>query len=261
MAPGASAAQGNASDPNSIITRVISGGATVKSFHIKIELNGTVKAAALSGAAGANAQLKGDLKLDGTAVQGDVDVANQAAHLTASVPPLAMTGNVPINADLIVKGQILYYKTSMTGPKYLKLPLSGLANGLPVTLPTPGASVMAGTQDEVAKLRKQLDDAGAKATLVGVDQIGGKDAYHINVSVPLALINNAVAAQASSAPNMKIDSASIDAWVYKDNSQLAKLEVKGASAAIGSLDFVITITNYDQPVTIAAPPAAEVSAP
>ena len=59
---------------------------------------------------------------------------------------------------------------------------------------------------------------------------------------------------------MKIDSASLDAWIYKDSSRLAKVEFTGASSAIGNIDFVLTITNYDAPVTIAAPAASEVNA-
>lgn len=255
------AATAAANDASTIISEAISGGTAIKSFHIKVELTGTIKAAALSGAAGgASSGLTGDLKLDGTTIEGDVDGVNQAAHLTAAVPALPQMGNVPISADLIVKDGVLYYKTTLTGPKYSKMPLDSLAGSLPAALPTPGASAMTGVQGEIAALRKQLDDAGVKATLVGVEPIGGKDANHINVSIPLDKINSAIAAEASSVPGAKIDSASFDAWIYKADNRLAKMELKGASSAIGSLDFTITITNYDQPVTIAAPAAADISA-
>jgi hypothetical protein len=38
------------------------------------------------------------------------------------------------------------------------------------------------------------------------------------------------------------------------------MEVKGASSAFGSLDLMITVTNYDQPVTISAPAASDIGA-
>jgi hypothetical protein len=37
------------------------------------------------------------------------------------------------------------------------------------------------------------------------------------------------------------------------------MEIKGASAALGNLDFMITVTNYDQPVTITAPAAGDIA--
>ena len=117
---GASAmATANPNDPSSIITQALSSETATTSFHIKLEVAGTIKAAALQSAAGsAGAAITSDVKLDGTAIEGDVDVANQAAHLTLSVPAMAMLGNVPITGDLIVKDQVLYYKVSLLGTKY-----------------------------------------------------------------------------------------------------------------------------------------------
>ncbi|MFI5258834.1 MAG: hypothetical protein ACHQ01_04400 [Candidatus Limnocylindrales bacterium] len=249
----------NASDPNSIITQAINGGAAVKSFHIKIALDGTIKAAALASAdSSLGAAITSDVTLTGTAIEGDVDVAAQAAHLTLTVPAMQMLGNVPITGDLILKDNVLYYKVSLLGPKYTKTDLSSLTSGLPVAVPTPGASALTSLTGELAQLQSQMAAAGVTATLVGVEQIGGQDAYHINVSVPLDKINAAIAASSPSTA-MTIDSASIDFWVYKANYQIAKVEFKGASAALGNVDFTVTVTAYDQPVTITAPAAADIT--
>jgi hypothetical protein len=255
----------NPNDPSSIITQVINGGSTVKSFHIKLTLSGTIKAAAFADAGSASGgalPLTGDLKLDGTALEGDVDIANQAAHLALTVPPIAALGGVPITGDLILKDNNLYYKVSLLGPKYAKTDLASLSSlspiAIPTSLPSPGASAMAGLTDEIAQIRAQLDAAGVKATLVGVEKIGGKDANHINISVPLDKINAAIAAQASSAPGLTIDSASVDLWVYKDTNQIAQFEIKGASSTLGNLDFMLTVSAYDQPVTITAPAASDI---
>jgi hypothetical protein len=59
---------------------------------------------------------------------------------------------------------------------------------------------------------------------------------------------------------MKIDSASVDVWIYKSNYQLAKIQIAGASSTLGNLTMTITITNYNAPVTIAAPAASDVQA-
>jgi hypothetical protein len=252
------AATVNTNDASSIITQVVNGGSAVKSFHLKLALSGTIKAAAIQSMAGSSGSaITSDIKLDGTAIEGDVDVANAAAHLTLNVPGMQMLGNVPITGDLILKDSALYYKVSLLGTKYTKTDLGSLSSLSPVAVPTPGASALAGVTDEITALRAQMDAAGVKATLVGVEQIGGKDAYHITISGLSDYINTQMAA-ASAPPTVKIDSASVDMWVYKDNNALAQVEIKGASSAVGNLDFTLTVTNYDQPVTITAPAASEI---
>jgi hypothetical protein len=249
----------NSNDASSIITGVINGGADIKSFHIKLAVSGTIKAAALQSTAGsAGAAITQDLVLDGTSLEGDVDVANSAAHLAFNVPPVAALGNMPLSGDLILVDNALYYKVSLLGPKYTKTDLGSLTSLSPVAVPTPGASGMASVTDEITKLRAAMDAAGVKATLVGVDQVGGKDAYHITITGLSDYLNAQIAAQASAATTMTIDSASVDFWVYKDSSRFAQLEIKGASSSFGNIDLTLTVTNYDQPVTIAAPAASDI---
>ena len=259
---GPAAAAGGGSDANSILNSAISSGAAVTSFHLKVQLNGTILAAALADAGSGSplGAVTSDLKLDGTAVEGDVDVANSAAHLTANVPALPAMGNVPITADLILKDQVLYYQVSLLGPMYSKMDLaslSAMASSLPVAVPTAMASGSGGLAGELQSLQDQMKAAGVTASVVGTDQIGGKDATHIVFTLPLAMINQEIAASSPS-PMMQIDSASVDLWVYKDNSQIAKLELKGASSALGNLDLVVTVTGYNAPVTINAPDASNV---
>ncbi len=247
----------NANDPSSIITQVINGAPAIKSFHLKLTLSGTIKGAALSSA---SAPLTKDVVLDGTTLEGDVDLAGQAAHLTFNVPAAAI--GAPITGDLILKDNAVYYKVSLLGTKYTKMDLAALSSlspiALPSVLPTAGASAMTSVTDAITQMRTAMDQAGVKATLVGVDKIGGKDASHINISVPLDKLNAAIAGQAAAAPGLTIDSASVDLWVYTDNNQIAQLEIKGASSTIGNLDFLLTVSAYDQPVTIAAPAASDI---
>jgi hypothetical protein len=78
--------------------------------------------------------------------------------------------------------------------------------------------------------------------------------------VPLDKINSQLA-QASALPTtMKLDSASFDVWIYTSDNRLAQIELKGASAEISGFDLLMTVSAYDAPVTIAAPPAAQVAA-
>jgi hypothetical protein len=269
-APGASAAV-NPGDPSSIISAVITGGPDTKSFHLKIEVNGTIKASGLSGLGGGTTSgLTGDLKLDGSTVEGDVDVANQAAHLAANISLGSAGSTATIPADFIYTDGALYSKIDIpglsSGSKYSKSSVGDLAGSLTggaVAVPTLGTSGLSGLGDQVAQIRKTLDDAGAKATLVGVEKVGGQDAYHITISVPLDLLNSKIAgavasAASTAAAGLTIDSMAIDAWVYKADNRLAKIDIKAASSTIGNLEVIVTVTNYDKPVTVTAPPASEV---
>ena len=166
---------------------------------------------------------------------------------------------MPITGDLIVKDKVLYYKIDLLGSKYSTFDLGSLGSSLPVDVPTPEASASNAMTSELSALQQQLEDAGVTSTVVGIEQIGGKDAQHITFTLPLDMINQEIAASSPS-PMMQIDSASIDVWIYTDNSQIAKLEAKGASSALGNLDFVITITNYNAPVSIEAPAASDITA-
>jgi hypothetical protein len=245
-------------DASTIISQVINGGSAVKSFHLKLTVNGTIKTAGL-GAVGASAGgLTGDIKLDGATIEGDVDVANQAAHLSLGLPAMAVSG------DVIVAGGSAYYKVSYLGmstSKYTRQDLGSLTSMSPVAIPTPGASALAGLTDQVNQIRTALTAAGVKATSVGLEQIGGKDADHISISVPIDTLNKGIAAQAGGIAVPKIDSASIDLWVYRDGSRVAQVEVKGASSTIGNIDLIVTISDYDKAVTITAPSADQIQAP
>jgi len=255
----------NPNDPQSIVDHVlgngqqlIGGSQVVKSFHVKAAINGTIKASGLSGLSQSAAGLvTSDIKLDGTALEGDVDVVNKAAHVTFSMPAIQALGGKAISADIIYIGSAVYVKTDLLGAKYNKLDassLSGLTAALPVSLPTAGASTLTNVSNQVTSIQQQLQDAGAKATLVGTEKIGGKDAYHVNISLPADKINSMIAAKASpSAAPLTVDSVSIDLWAYTDTYNLAQLEVKGAASALGNLDLIVTVTNYDQPVTVTAP--------
>jgi len=59
---------------------------------------------------------------------------------------------------------------------------------------------------------------------------------------------------------MKIDSASAGIWIYEDSYQLAQVQIAGASSAVGNLSFTMTLTNFDEPVTITAPAASDIAA-
>src|SRR5664280_2486500 len=192
----------------------------------------------------------GSIKLDGTTVSGDVDIQKRNLRISASVPTI-----LGLTADIIQVDGYQYTKISLSGTKYTK----SKASDTPLlATAAPGATL--DISSTVDSLKSQLDAAGSTATLLGRDQVGGRDAYHVTVSVPTSYINQQLTALGSTTGGATLDSASLDYWVYTDSLYPAKAEIKAASATIGSIDVTVTLTKYNEPVTITAPPASEIQA-
>jgi len=98
----------------------------VTSFHIKLTISGTINASALSSA---QAAPHGDLKLDGTTVEGDVDVANEAAHLSLQRAGPADAGQRALTGDLILVNNASTKGFPARG-KYSMVDLSSLGSTL-----------------------------------------------------------------------------------------------------------------------------------
>jgi hypothetical protein len=256
-------------DADALFAKGIAGGPTWKSFHVKIALGGSIKAAFVKSMEipdlGALTQ---DVVLDGTVIEGDIDAVNLALHLPITIPPIQGLSTKPIDVDVIIKNSVLYLKSPAGGTKYHSTKLGTFSKllGISQPVPTPGGSALAGMADDVESLRAHLEGNGVTPTVSGIDQIGGKDAYRIDLSVPLDKLNSDIAsaaAKASDAPasvkTMTVDSASASVWIYKDTFQLAQVQLAGASSSVGNLTFTMTLTNFDQPVTIDAPAAAQIA--
>jgi hypothetical protein len=256
-------------DPDTLFNLGIAEGPAWRSFHLNIAVGGTIKAAVLRASGDpAFAKVSSDAVLDGTTVSGDVDAPNLAFHLGMTVPAIPALHSGAISADLIIKNSTLYVKTSALGAKYRSVKLGTISKslGVPVSVPTPGASALTGLANVVADLRANLETNGVAPKLVGIDQVGGRAAYHIDLTVPLDQMNKDIAAAAASAgapgaflTKIQVTSMTAGVWIYQDNYELAQVQLAGSSSDGGNLSFTMTLTSFDQPVTINAPATSDVA--
>jgi len=237
-------------DPSEVITKSVAVVPAVKSLHLKLEVSGKVNTGALTGGSSGGLGLSGNFDLSGTTVEGDVDVTKVATDLKFAVP-----GVLGLTGEAIVVDGNLYYKTSLTGDKFTQ---SKLSDTVPVSIPSPGALASADITSGIASLRKSLDDAGAKATLLADDQVNGKDAYHVSISVPVDKINAMLAQSGSATAGLTLDSASVDYWAYKDSLLPAKISIVGSAGTLGNLSLTLTLTDYGKSVTVTAPAASDI---
>lgn len=253
------AAPSKLTDPHQIITESLAATSGVKTVHMKIALDGTIKLDAFAGSAATGLS---SIKVDNTTIEGDADMhdtSNPAVHLAVNMPSF-----MGITADVIVVDGYTYTKSSFggTGDKYSK---SKSGSGLPVALPSESASGSQTIKQITDELKKQLDDAGITPQLKGVEKVAGQDAYHIALPLPLDKINSGIDAAVQANPSMGLPSgmslseATLDLWSYVDGNRLAKVELKATSATLGNLDLTVTLSKYNEAVTIKAPPADQIA--
>jgi hypothetical protein len=237
------------SDPKEIVTRSITGFQSVRTVHVAATLDGSVNAAALGSLSGGSMSgLTGTIKLNGSTLSGDVDISNRAAHLTATVPNL-----LGLTLDYILVDGYLYGKVSLGSEKYTRTRASTI---LPAGAEPSASLDLAGA---IGTFGATLDQAGVTATLAGRDKVDGRDSYHVDIKVPNDKANQALSSIGSSAlAGLSVDSLSIGYWVYVDTLQPARTQVSASSASLGHLDVTVTLTRYDLPVTVTAPPDSQV---
>jgi len=94
-------------DPAEILTRGAEATSEADSFHVEVTVAGTVE----------DPDTGSSMPLDGVSVTGDVDVANEAAHVTFAVPFL-----LGLSGEAIILGEDMYLMSSLTGDKWVHMP-------------------------------------------------------------------------------------------------------------------------------------------
>ena len=237
--------------PDEILARSIARLETSATFQVEATIGGSIKAGSLGSLAGGiPIGLLGTLKLDGASMTGDVDVAGRAVHLVASLPSL-----FGLTAEIVVVDGYAYTKVNLLGDKFTK----SKAPASPA-MASAGPYATLGFRDAVAQVKSILESYGTTAALVEVGKADGQDAYHLALTVPDAGLSRLLQeVGGAAAAGLAVKIAQVDYWVYVDTLRPARLVVKASAAAIGSVDLDLSLTGYDQPVKIAAPPADQVN--
>lgn len=250
---GGSAATPALTDPKIILTDSTSSLTNLKSVHFKIAIAGTINAGDLTGGGADSSPVPGSsptmVDLSGTTIEGDVDVTDSSGQVAVSVPAL-----LAFSANVVVVGGIAYIKTSLGDTKYAKLDLGALAGSLPIpSLPAVGspdpsaaASMLSAIDAELAKL--------PPPSKLADETVNGQDCYHVQEVVPSSAIPGA-----SDALNGVSGTLTVDLWTQKSDLRPSRLVVVIDGGTAGKLTLTIDLTSYDAAVTIAAPPADQVS--
>ncbi len=247
---GGAAATPALSDPKAILTASTASLQNLKSVHFNIAVSGSVDAGALTGGSDASPDPNASptmLDLTGTTISGDVDIADSSGQVAVSVPAL-----LAFSANLVEVGGVAYIKTSLGDSKYAKLDLGALTSSLPIpSLPAIGSPDPAEASAVVSAIDAELAKLPAPTKLAD-ENVNGQDCYHVQEVVTPADIPEASGSGLSG-------TLTVDLWTQKADLRPSRLVVVVDGGSQGKVTLTVDLTKYDAAVTIAAPPADQVS--
>ncbi len=232
---------GAVTDPKEIITQGLDKTGDLTSFHVSLALTGSIT----------EPKSGTKIALDGTTFEGDVATSGSASF-TLAVPTL-----LGLKGDILLIGKDLYVKTTLTGAKWSH-------QAMPIPSPDASAAPASpGTNPKafIAELKKFLAKDGVVTKKLDDVTCGDRKCYHVQVTIPSSLMSNM--ASASPMPSLNLadifgDALVVDLQFDKDKLWLTSWSTKIDSAKIGTLSLTLTLSAFDEPVTVSPPPANQV---
>ena len=224
-------------DPAEILQQGAASLGTLKTVHLRGTIDGEVPLT--TGGAGGGVPLK----LTGTTIDGDVDVAGQALAVELLAPSL-----LNLRVNLVVVDGITYLKAPMiTRQRWFRQPAATGVGGDP-------AGILAG-------LATFLGRPELKPALLPDTRCTGTDCYVVRFMVPAAEVRNALGSVGTAIPGLAEDAVgdvTVTVGIRKGDLRLGTLGLDIPAGGAATLAIRLELSRYDEPVTIAAPPADEV---
>jgi hypothetical protein len=233
-----SPAKAELTDPVQILQAGATSLGDMKSFHLRGAIDGEIPLS-LGGAGGT------PLSIDGTTLDGDVDVA--AGELAMEI---LVTTIVTLRVNLVVADGSTYLRAPLiTGDSWVKQPVGGGIGA------DPGAAV-----DGLAAFLARPE---LKPEKLPDTRCAGADCYSVRFTVPAAEVRDALGSLGSAIPGLSGDAVgdvTVTVGVRKDNLQLATLGLEVPAGGSKPLTIQLELSKVDEPVTITPPPADQVKA-
>ncbi len=239
---------GNLTDPAEILTRGAQATAHADSFHVSMSVEGTV----------VDADTGDPVPLDGVSVDGDVDIAGEAAQVTFALPML-----FGMEGEAIVIGEDVYLLTAMAEGQWLHLPAS------PEDEETDPAKEPPTDQEIADKVNEFVTTDGVGVSLLADQACGDDTCYHLQVSISA----EAIAARHGDMPDMEMPGmggagellpnpefsgpAVVD-LLFDKNGLWLRSVVVASEGENGNASVTVDLSEYNTAFDITAPPADQV---
>jgi hypothetical protein len=180
------------------------------------------------------------VSLTGTLADGDIDYANNAAHITGGLPGLP-----GLSGEMIVTQDFAYIR-GYGATRYTEETASSLSID-----PALSSQSLYFIQQIVAA----ASDASLSPVLVGMESEPGGQCYHIRVAVTQA----ALSAKLSNVPNLQDKgNGQMDLWITQNDFQLERLEFTTSDPAAGAAAIRLVLSHWNSVGEIDAPPQNQV---
>jgi hypothetical protein len=178
--------------------------------------------------------------LTGATAYGDIDLANQTAHVIGGVP-----GVPNLSGEVIVVGSYAYVRAPgavlYTSEGNSNLAMNPAAKSGPLFI--------------VQQVVAVASDPGLNPVYVGVEQEQYGACYHIRVDVTQSALNSKLS---SLQIVQALGSGRIDLWITQNDFQLERLEFSTSDPASGAADVRLVLSAWNNVSPIEAPPANQV---
>lgn len=181
------------------------------------------------------------VSLEGAQVEGDIDLANQAASVTGSLPGVpGLSGQL-----IVVNGQ--GYSRNYGDASFQMVDVSTLAFN-PADPSGPAAYLLS--------ILQIAADPSLQPKLVGMENCQEGRCYHVSVTLTPDVVNSKLSGMGES-----FGGGQLDVWVLQGSFDVARLEYSSSDPRSGSIALRLLLTRFDKPVTILAPPPAQLATP
>jgi len=229
-------------DPAEILTRGAEATSEADSFHMALTATGSVT----------DPETGTSMPLDGLAVEGDVDVAGEAAHVTFAVPFL-----FGLSGEATVLGEDLYVLSSLSGEKWVHT--SARSENQPSPEPSDPAEI-------ADKVNEFLATEGVSAAKLTDAECGEDTCYHVRLTISA----DALAAHPDAMPDMGAYASMLpeaaftgplvmDLLFDRNGLWLRQVSTSAAEPESGDASLTLTLSRYNESFAISAPPADEVT--
>lgn len=218
-------------DAKEIIAQGMRATGEATSFHLDVAVTGTVTIP----------DTGGTFNLEGTTAGGDIDIANETARLTFSVP--AFLG---LSGEAIQVGTDSYLKTSLTGDLYTKSTIE--ESGVPLD-PDQAFDGVESFLDEEGVVSEKLDDVSC----------GDRNCYAVRLTIPTGLLADAGTAAGVDAGDFLGEALVVNLQFDRESLRLRQASTDIAAGDVGTFGVVVTFSNYDASVQVSPPPDDQVT--
>ena len=224
-------------DPTEIITQGLEATTGLKSFHVSLALDGSFTMP----------DTGGSVDLSSTSLEADVDIEGMEARLTFAVPAL-----LGLNGDVLLIGQDLWVKTSMTGDKYSHMSSDVIGASFEPSASFDTAKMVEGVEEFLAKYGVETEK------LADVD-CGDRQCYQVSVSIPSSLMSEEGAVASLDPATVFGEALVLNLLFDRENLWLTEASTDVASDTLGTFSLTLSFSNFDEEVTFSPPPDAEVT--